>query len=217
MTAPNGSRDLFDAIAASDPHRVETLLQWGADPDQVEDGYLGRSPLHVVIAELEHDLALAMVRLLLAPGVDIERTSLGLGGGTPLLCALFNGHDAMARFLLEAGADPNTPGGEGDTPLRWCAEDGNHDFARLLLARGASRTMDLPGGIEGRTALGMAVNRLDAVMVNLLRAAGANPDARDWDERRAVENLPSSSRGPRAARAAILRTLFGRTRRVGKT
>lgn len=201
---------LFEAIEACDVSRVEALLQRGADPDQVEDGYLGRSPLHVVIAELEHDAALAMVRLLLAHGADIERTSLGFGGGTPLLCALFNGHDAMARFLLEAGADPNTPGGEGDSPLRWCVEDGDHDFARLLLAGGACRTMNLPGGFEGRTALGMAVNRLDVAMADLLLEAGADPDAPDLDGRCAVERLPPVDRCAPAVRAEIVRALTGR-------
>jgi Ankyrin repeats (many copies) len=45
--------------------------------------------------------------------------------------------DAMRRFL-EAGADPNTPGGIDETPpLHWACWRGQLEAARLLIERGA--------------------------------------------------------------------------------
>jgi ankyrin repeat protein len=95
--------------------------------------------------------------------------------------AVFRGQTEAARLLLDAGADTNVVGGEGDSPLRWAAQTGDTELVRLLLARGAARDLDAGGGVSGMTALGIAAHRLDVAMVQLLLEAGARPDALDAD------------------------------------
>lgn len=191
--------DLFAAVEAHDLSRATAALRQGADADGVEAGFLKRRPLHAAVVACEDGGPIEMLELLLQHGAGINATYDGLGGGTPLLCALFNGLDAPARLLLVAGADPNAAGAEGDTPLRWSVEQGDHAWATLLLSMGADRTIDAFGGWEGRTALGMTVRRLDARMVELLLSAGADPGAADLDHKTAVDSLPEFNDANRAA------------------
>lgn len=181
---------IFEAIERHDLAGLASLLASGADPNQIEVDILRRRPLHVAIVALEDDPSLDAVKMLVAAGADLDEPSLGLGGGTPLLCALFNDHAHAALYLLDAGADPNRVGGEGDSPLRWAVEQGDHAMVELLLDRGAHRSIDGFGGWEGATALGIATRRLDAEAVSMLLAAGANPDGLDLDRQKARERLP---------------------------
>ena len=117
---------------------------------------------------------------------------------------------AVARLLLEAGADPAAGAGRpGDwTPLRWVAGAANPPIARLLLERGAapedhdlylagfaddgyeclrlllSHTADVAG--IARTALSAPISRNDLDGVRLLLAAGADPRRYDDDATPAV-------------------------------
>src|SRR5678816_4258248 len=97
---------------------------------------------------------------------------------TPLLIAVRK-HIEVVHLLLAAGADPNVCDDEGDSPLRFCTQEGLLEMARLLLHCGAGKTIDEGGGSTGMNALGFAVTRLDVEMVRLLLAHGANPQA--WD------------------------------------
>jgi len=56
---------------------------------------------------------------------------------TPLLAAAENGHEAVARLLLDRGADVSTADEYRRTPLLAAAENGHEAVARLLLDRGA--------------------------------------------------------------------------------
>jgi len=54
------------------------------------------------------------------------------------LCqAAYGGHTEVVRLLLEAGADPNLPEGEGVTALTIAAERGHAEIVRVLLTAGA--------------------------------------------------------------------------------
>lgn len=52
--------------------------------------------------------------------------------------AAANGHEAVLRRLLEAGADPALANAEGNTALHWAALNGAAGAASALLAAGAS-------------------------------------------------------------------------------
>ncbi|PKK53501.1 hypothetical protein CI102_1942 [Trichoderma harzianum] len=56
---------------------------------------------------------------------------------TPLLWAAKEGHDAIVRLLLGAGAQADSPDNQNVTPLLWTARKGHEAVARLLLDAGA--------------------------------------------------------------------------------
>ena len=184
------SQALFAAIAAHDLDLLARLLKAGADPNQIKDEWVRLRPLHAAIVALDDGGPAEAIPMLLRHGAGIDATFPDIGGGTPLLTALFNDRMDAAAFLLEMGADPNVMGEEGDSPLRWAVSEGNHQLARQLLAKGADRTIDSYSGIEGMTALGIAASRLDVAMVTILLDAGAAPEAVDLDRQLASDHMP---------------------------
>jgi hypothetical protein len=114
-------------------------------------------------------------------GADVNGWD-GLHEATPIIMALVRNNLPALRPLLEGGGDPNVRSREGEGPLRWAADEGNLEMAQLFLQYGAAKTIDEYGGFRALTALGMAVERLDVPMIELLLAAGADPEARDFDD-----------------------------------
>jgi ankyrin repeat protein len=58
-------------------------------------------------------------------------------GTTPLIAAIKNKHVKTAKFLLDAGADPDLYAQNGITALQVAAKEGESGLVRLLLDRGA--------------------------------------------------------------------------------
>jgi ankyrin repeat protein len=179
----------FDGIASHDLDRLAAALAQGADPNGTSDAEPPWTPLHAAIEELEHGGSTEALVLLLRAGARADSWD-ARRDATPLLMSLFRRQPEATRLLLAAGADPNMTGAEGDTPLRWCVDAGDHATAATLLRCGATATIDTAGGPRGMTALGRAVSRLDRQMVALLLRAGADPAAQDADRRMAREYLP---------------------------
>ncbi|WP_395845155.1 ankyrin repeat domain-containing protein [Archangium violaceum] len=146
-------------------------------------------PLHAAVEELEYGGPVEALVLLLRHGAHVD----GLGAdrhATPLLMAVFRRQPEAVRILLASGADPNFRGSEGDSPLRACAEQGEHAMASLLLRCGATRSINEAGGLSCMTALGLAASRLDVPMSEPLLQAGAAPEVLDLDRQTAREHLP---------------------------
>jgi len=61
-------------------------------------------------------------RILLDAGADIDAANKEYG--TPLIIALTSGHEDMARYLLDNGANPNVKDGWGITPLHYALHKG---------------------------------------------------------------------------------------------
>lgn len=194
---------LLDAIQSRDVDRVAQLLAAGADPN--EDGKSrygsGRKipPLHAAIGELEafgeDDPGgpepagpIESVVLLLRHGARVNGWDASKEGD-PLLMAVVMKHIEAARLLLAAGADPNARDDEGISPLRFCAQEGLLEMARLLLRCGAIKTLHEAGGAAGMNALGLAATWLHADMVQLLLAHGADPNVEDNDGMTVFEGL----------------------------
>jgi ankyrin repeat protein len=93
---------------------------------------------------------------------------------TPLLYAAQSNDLAMARLLLDAGADPNLANLYGVTPLWLAATNASAPFVELLLKHGANAAGALP---SGETPLMAAARAGDAVSIDLLIKAGADPNA----------------------------------------
>ncbi|KAJ4168311.1 hypothetical protein NW754_013645 [Fusarium falciforme] len=95
---------------------------------------------------------------------------------TPLLWAAMNGHEAVARLLLEKGADLEVKDRNGYTLLMLAALKGHEAVARLLLERGA----DLEAKIgNGNTPLMLATYNGHEAVARLLLEKGARK--RLWD------------------------------------
>ncbi|CAN0214053.1 unnamed protein product, partial [Hapterophycus canaliculatus] len=78
-----------------------------------------------------------IVRNLLEAGADPTPSAKTGGGWTALAAACSGGHDVTARYLLQAGADPDRRDDLGRTLLHDAAEDCRWDIARELLRAGA--------------------------------------------------------------------------------
>ena len=106
--------------------------------------------------------------LLLETGVDVrERDD---SGNTPLHASGF----AVARALVEAGADPNAKGWQDRTPLHVAAERGAIDVLSFLVQAGADANARADGG---QTPLHLALN--SPVAAIRLLELGADPALRD--------------------------------------
>ncbi|KAK3380685.1 hypothetical protein B0T24DRAFT_676352 [Lasiosphaeria ovina] len=126
----------------------------------------------------------------------------GLRNQTPLWWAVRSGNVAVARLLLNRGANPDVQGDENDdaegdnmsvdtddslpwdrfdilhstTPLTQAAGDGNEALVRLLLDRGANFSA---ADRSGQTPLVGAVENSRAANVRLLLDQGADPNGRN--------------------------------------
>ena len=77
-------------------------------------------------------------RILLDAGAKINDTPTadGIGDGTALVIATASGHEPLALFLLERGADPNAADGYGITTLHWALMEG----IKALIGGGGAAT-----------------------------------------------------------------------------
>jgi ankyrin repeat protein len=210
------SEPLLDAIDAGDVDRLAQLLAAGTDPNKPFKSRHSLTPLQVAVAELEAAGELEpggpidAVVLLLRYGADVngwdERRM-----STPLLRAVMIKHVEAVHILLAAGADPNACGEEGDSPLRFCADNRLLEMARLLLHCGAGKTIHEAGGLAGMNALGLAVYGLHVDMVRLLLAHGADPHVQDADRMTVFDHLRHVPLPDPAARERLreIRRLLG--------
>jgi ankyrin repeat protein len=149
LLARDDELSVFDAAAFGRVERLRTLLR--EDPSRArafsEDGF---TPLHLAVFAQQEEAA----RALIEHGADTDVRSTGeIARVPPLGTAAFVGSVAMARLLLDAGADVNGQGEGGFTALHSAALHGNEELARLLLERGADPTV-VSG--DGRTPAELA-------------------------------------------------------------
>lgn len=189
--------ELTDAIKAGDAARVKALVDEDASVlTALENGV---TPLLLAIYHGKADLA----RLMVERGAPVsfgEACALGdearvkemLGADPRLLhsrttdgfpgagVAIFFGHGALARWLIEQGADVNAPAENamGVAPVHAAAAACDRETMRMLLDRGADanarQQLDY-------TALHGAASRGDIEMAKLLLAHGAQRDAKASD------------------------------------
>jgi ankyrin repeat protein len=174
-------------VAWQDESIVRLLLDRGADVNAKTQ--LGATPLQLAASANGTE---AVIALLLEKGADPNAGE--DRGVTPLIAAAGVGNTAVAKRLLEHGADANAfalPGGgqKTVTPLMGAAHNGDEELTRLLLARNPDVNATSPGndGIVKNgpvvfgtlTALHMATADASPAVVKLLLDAGASVDPRD--------------------------------------
>jgi ankyrin repeat protein len=91
-----------------------------------------------------------------------------------LLDAVEQGDRTAALHLLSKGANPNTPGPDGTTPVMWAAANGDVELVRALIKAGAK--------VSATNALGTSALTEASIIgagpvIDLLLKAGADPNA----------------------------------------
>jgi uncharacterized protein len=122
---------LLAAVAQGDAARADSCLQAGADPNVQDSNGL---PAILLAARSGQRKILAS---LLAHGADTEASRSNTFGNTALMEASVRNDTAIARLLLENGADVQARDAFGDPALNWAAYYGHVDYAGILLRHGA--------------------------------------------------------------------------------
>ncbi len=124
--------DLFEACLVGDLARARVFLD--KDPNAVREGEKANWTLLHAAA---YSGNLELVKLLIGRGATVDAVAKTKYKNTPLQTAMLMGQSAVARALIEAGADVNHKQWEGFTVLHDAARQGDLDLVRFLIKRGA--------------------------------------------------------------------------------
>ena len=153
---------------------------YGTDAQETDVG--GFTPL--LFAARHGDIESA--RLLLAAGASINDTA--PDGSSVLVVAVYSGHGALAKFLLEEGANSNAAA-VGYTALHAAVMTGDLDVVEALLAHGArpnaqvteatkvtrnGQVLMLDEQLLGATPFALAAKYTEVEIMRVLAAAGAD-------------------------------------------
>jgi len=113
----------------------------------------------------------------LGEGADVNARHAARGGlPTALIAASFGGRLEAAKLLLDRGADPEIPNGQGRTALILAADQGHAEVVRLLLGGGAGPDRQ---DFMKQTALHVAGWQDHVEVLRALLRGGADPEVRD--------------------------------------
>jgi uncharacterized protein len=129
------------------------------------------------VAELAAAAARGDRRRIAELASKVDLAARGDDGVTVLQWALLNKSPEGLEALLEAGADPNQVGLDGDTVVHLAAMANDSRYLTILLAKGANP--DAAHGDTGATPLRSALMGERSEQFRALLAAGADPDRAD--------------------------------------
>lgn len=166
-----GTTELMHWAAAGDEARVRTLLDQGAEVDEVDDD--GDGALRYALTSR----STRVLELLLGNGADPDAASTSASGhaGFAVLHAMVEaGWDEGAQALIRHGADVDPRGEGGITPMMLAAGAGRDSCIRLLSRAGAE--IDEVDD-DGDSVLFYAASNGRVATVELLLDLGADADA----------------------------------------
>jgi uncharacterized protein len=157
-----GVTPLWLAAMNGNAATIEMLLKAGADANTAS------AEGETVLMTAARTGKLDAVNVLLRYGADVNAKE-GWHQQTAVMWAAAEGHPAVIRSLVEAGADIRARSQGGFTPLLFAAREGQIGAVQALLAAGADLTESLPVKSRGReTATNPGVKPADP-------EAGLNP------------------------------------------
>ena len=155
---------LHKAARNNDVTEAKRLISGGAHLDVQDQTCL--TPLHIAASENKRE----MVQLLLSKGANPNVTGSG-GWAMPLTSAITINKIEIVRLLIENGADVNaTTVNNNGTPLMHAVNFGRIPILKLLIANGADIKFK---NSDGLTALGVALEKGNKKIVNILKQNGA--------------------------------------------
>lgn len=166
LIARGAHLELHEAAAAGHLPRVKEVVE--ADPAAASSYSPDGFPVMALAAVFGHE---EVARYLHSRGAEVNAISRNGTGYTALTGAVASNHAAIAKWLVENGADVNYRYGKGHSPLLEAAANGNLEIAKILLAHGAdlnARTDD------GKSALNFAEERSHAEVAALLRNSASS-------------------------------------------
>lgn len=166
--------DFFNAIEFDQPQVIQNLLKRGFDPNTPDSK--GQPALTVAIRKPSPKAAEVLIRW--------PKTKLNVQNShdeTPLMLAAFDNQLALAKLLIEKGADVNKPGW---TPLHYAATKGHIEMMKLLLEMHAYIDAESP---NGTTPLMMAAHYGTPYATKLLLDEGADPTLKNEKDLSALD------------------------------
>lgn len=154
--------DFFQAIEFDQPQIIQQLLQRGFDANTPD-----RTGQPALIAAIRKPAPKSAEVLIRWPKTKLNAAN--AHGETPLMMAAFDNQAALARLLIDKGADVNKTGW---TPLHYAATRGHVEMMRLLIEMHAYIDAESP---NGSTPLMMAAHYGNAHATKLLLDEGADP------------------------------------------
>lgn len=196
----DGVTPLILAFLVEKPAIIAQLIERGANVNLVSE--MGFSPLSCAILVMED---CDMVRLLINNGVDVSRPFMDV---SPLQLAITDGHEGIAKVLIEGGADINyrrVPSAEVPIPptsldLACVSDGGNTTIVKLLLAKGAGVNTVPPSNDYTRALSLMVEKNPHAELIPLLLDHGADPLAVETEHTWTVLDFAVKLQSQRAMR-----------------
>lgn len=121
--------DIFEAARSGNVEDAMAMAEINPDTLTAESS-AGYTPL-ILACYYDH---LKFVRYLVEQGVEVNGEE---GTSTALQAASYKGFTELAKFLLEAGADPDTRDANGMSPLHYASQFNHVEIVKLLVTHNA--------------------------------------------------------------------------------